>query len=74
MPGMMSRGRIISVLLAIAFIVVLIAVFESCRSGTQPPAERDRLDETSYRAEANSSDQVAVGFSDEIVRLDFEQL
>ena len=70
----MSRGRILTIVVAIAFIIVLIAVFDSCREGTVPPAERDRLDETSYRADAASPEHIAVGFGDEVIRLHVEQL
>jgi len=48
----MSRGEILTLLIALAFIVVLLAIFGSCRSGSQPPPETGTLDETSYRASA----------------------
>lgn len=46
----MTRGKIIAIVLGIALVVLLFAVFQSCRSGSTPPAERDLLDESSYRA------------------------
>lgn len=46
----MTRGKIIAIVLGIALVVLLFAVFQSCRSGSAPPAERDLLDESSYRA------------------------
>lgn len=48
----MSRGKILTSLIALAFVVVLLAVFRSCRSGSRPPSETGTLDETSYRASA----------------------
>lgn len=46
----MSRNRIIAILLGITLALFLFAVFRSCRSGSVPPAEREAVDETSYRA------------------------
>lgn len=52
----MSRGKLISIVIGIALVVLLIAIFRSCRSGTVPPAEREVLDETSYRASSTHID------------------
>ena len=73
----MSRGKILTALLAVALIVVLIAVFESCRDGTRPPAERDRLEGTSFRASAVSviiPKHVAVGVGEKVFLGDVEHL
>ena len=43
-----SRGTLLTIALVIGLVLVLIAVFRSCREGSVPPAERGRLDETSY--------------------------
>ena len=49
-----SRSTLLAIALVIGFILVLIAVFRSCREGTVTPDERDRLDETSYMVLLNS--------------------
>ena len=46
-----SRSTLLTVVLVIGLVLVLIAVFRSCREGSVPPAERDQLDETSYLVE-----------------------
>lgn len=56
----MSRGKILALLIALAFVLVLVAVFRSCRSGSEPPSETGPLDETSYRASAVHAAPVSI--------------
>lgn len=49
----MTRGRIITVIIAVASVLLLVAIVRSCRSGSRPPAERGVLEETQYRTDAS---------------------
>lgn len=72
----MSRRTIITAVFAVALLVLLLVIFRACRSGSRPPAERDRLEGTSLRADASrwrSPEHVAVRLRDQGLMREFEQ-
>ena len=50
----MNRARILTILIALALLLVLVAVYRSCRSGSRPPAEGGGMEEATYRASAGT--------------------